>query len=91
MKHKIKKKDRDYEKEVFIFTLSEGGDFKDIKYKHFSDATITGDITLGKGKGKEITFFAEIVGFHDSIAPLRNWGMGIKGYMRRCFKKGKPW
>ena len=69
--------------EVFMLTLGEGGEFKDVKYRHFSDAAITGDIT----PGKEITFFVKIVGLHDARAPIRDWGMGIKGFMRRCLRK----
>lgn len=77
------KLNNEYKREVFMFTLNEGGEFKDIKYRHFSDAAITGDMK----PGKNITFFAEVIGFHDSKAPMRDWGMGIKGFMRRCLRK----
>ena len=73
------KEHKEYMGDVFMFLLDEGEDFENIKYHHFSDAAITGDIRVGR----DVTFFLEVVGLQDAMAPKRNWGMGLDEFRKR--------
>lgn len=81
------KKEKEYKDEIFMLKLDEGGEFKNAKVKYFSGSEELENIN--DDLGPPITFYVKVVGFSDRFAPLRNWGVGIKSFIRKHLRKNK--
>ena len=75
---RVKRKEKEYEKDIFILGGDEGAEFEDFRPMSFTAGTVTNNI----GKEYQIKFYAKIIGFSDSRAPMRNWGLTIKNFVR---------
>lgn len=68
--------DSDYRDGYLCMQMQEGGEFRWMKYVHFTPCAITGDIH----PHDPIRFYFKVVGFEDTIAPVRNWGMNFETF-----------
>jgi hypothetical protein len=80
----MKTKKKSYQDEIFLFVGDEGCEFEDLRIKHCTCGAVTGDIS---DKGKQIGFYMKVVGFYDKKAPMRNWGITIKSFLRRLYER----
>lgn len=73
--------DLDYFNGIWGLYLDEGGEFKNAIPGHFTHSALTGDV----GTFKPIRFYTLVVGFEDTLAPSRSWGMNMAG-LRRYYR-----
>lgn len=76
-----KQKKGEYEGGYLFLDLEEGGDFKNMRYVHFTPSAITGDIK--PVNSRNVRFYFQLVGLEDNRSPLRDWGMGFKQFSRK--------
>lgn len=60
---------KEYEDEIIMFEIPEGGDIEDVKPVAFT----AWEGTMKNQPTQPVVFYAKIVGFEDSRAPSRNW------------------
>lgn len=73
----------EYRNAVLFMDLPEGGNFKEMRFVHFSPKAIEGDIQ--RVKSRPVRFYFELVGFEDVNAPMRDWGMGFDTFKKRVY------
>ncbi len=80
---------KEYKGDIFLIEANEGAEFDDFKKTQFTAYKNKIDIE----PKKPIRFYAKVIGFEDIRAPIRNWGMTLKGflykYLGRKVKHGR--
>ena len=76
---------KDYDGDYLFLDLTEGGNFRNLRFRHFSGQAITGDIPKPT-KNFPVGFYLKVVGLVDLKEPTRSWGMNHGEFVNKCLK-----